>query len=106
MIAQSSGLSSKDHETSSAPMPRAARATPVNPRPAAEDKTIVEARPYIGFIGVTIDYEDGLNGPSFFERNPSPIVQVTGASPWKIRAMMATGLIRNAVAHRFKADTG
>jgi hypothetical protein len=63
-------------------------------------------QPYIGFIGVTIDYEDGLNGPSFFERNPSPIVQVTGASPWKIRAMMATGLIRNAVAHRFKADTG
>ena len=59
-------------------------------------------QPYIGFIGVTIGYEDGLNGPSFFERNPSPIVQVTGASPWKIRAMMATGLIRNPVAHRFK----
>lgn len=49
---------------------------------------------YIGFVGVIVDYREGLQQSSFFDRNPSPIVQVTGAHPREVRAMMTTSLIR------------
>src|SRR5215217_5618972 len=47
MIAQSSGASSNDQERWSSAIARAATATPVNPRPAAQHMTIAEGRPCI-----------------------------------------------------------
>lgn len=52
---------------------------------------------YIGFIAVNVDYAQGLQHPSFFELNPSPILQVTGVSPWRVRATMALAVIRERI---------
>lgn len=57
-------------------------------------------QPYIGFIGVTIDYSLGLERPSFFADASAPIVQVTAANPWTVRAMMFGGLVRSVFRRR------
>lgn len=51
-------------------------------------------QPYIGFIGINIDFAKGLSHPSFWDTRETPIIKVTGVPPWRFRLFMARARVR------------